>query len=94
MAKKQEVQCYWDADDREYGHSDPWEIVEHKEPGVISTIEHVAVVGVTFEAYLHPAEDSDTDDEFHVVEDTYEAAEAAIAKERMRRDAIQESSDD
>lgn len=82
------VQCYWDADDREMGWREPWEILETSDWGTISEIEHVAVVERTFEALLPAAEDSDSDDEFHVCEQTREAAEMKISAEIKRRAAL------
>ncbi|MEQ3679247.1 hypothetical protein [Pseudophaeobacter sp.] len=88
-AQTHSVQCYWNGDDREYGHSDPSEILDDIESGAVVEIEHVAVVDVTYEARLPAAEDAEYDDDFKVCENTREAAEAAITAEQSRRAAIE-----
>lgn len=79
------VECYWDAEDREHGHSDPYDIIDYKNHGSISEIEHVAVVKVTFQGLLPAAEDSDCVNDFEVCEKTREAAEAKMQTEITRR---------
>ncbi|MEP0155221.1 hypothetical protein [Pseudophaeobacter sp.] len=88
-AQTHSVQCYWNGDDREFGHSDPSEILGDIEPGAIVEIEHVAVVDVTYEARLRAAEDAEHDEDFEVCENTREAAEAAITAEQSRRAALE-----
>ena len=80
-----DVTCYWDADDRDIGYDGPAEILYRYGHGIVCEIEHVAVVKTTFEAFLPPAEDADSDDDWQVVADTREAAEAAMAAELERR---------
>lgn len=62
------------------------------EGGVVA-IARGGVVEVTYCAYLPPADDSDSDDDFWVKEETREAAKAKIDAELARRALSQEGSD-
>lgn len=88
MSKDPEICCYWYADDREVGYMSPSDILSYSDYGEVAEIEHVAIVKTTFEARLPPADDADTDDDFGVIEDTREAAEAKIAAELARRQGV------
>lgn len=56
--------------------------------GEVIEVSRGGVVETTFCASLPPADDSDSDDEFWVEEDTLEAAKAKIEAERERRAAL------
>lgn len=92
--KEPKVTCYWDVNDNECGHGDPSEILKNYDAGDIAEIEHVAVVRTTYEARLPAADDADSDDDWEVVSDTLEEAEAAVEAERARRKAISEQAAD
>lgn len=65
---------------------------ETPEGGIVA-IARGGVVEVTYCAYLPPADDSDSDDDFWVEEETREAAKAKIDAELARRALSQEGSD-
>ncbi|TWA73971.1 hypothetical protein FBZ83_12638 [Azospirillum brasilense] len=86
-----EVTCYWDASDRETGHSSINEITENYAHGEVAEVEHVAVVRTSFHATLPPAEDAGSDDAWEIETDTREQAEKAVSDELARRKAAAEA---
>lgn len=82
------VTCYWNGDDREFGHNSPYDIVESVPPGEITVIEHVAVVDRTYHVQLPPAPDAADDDEWTFVGRSHAEAAAARAAEQARRAAL------
>lgn len=82
--------CYWNANDREYGHHTTYDLMEDG-PGAVFEIEHVAVVKRTFEAWLPPAEDAGSDN-FEIVADTKEECQRLLDAEVSRRAALEEAS--
>ena len=83
-----DIACYWDEEDRECGYGNTWEIVDNAGYGVVCGIEHVAVVMVTYEAKLPPAEDAESDYDWAVAAATREEAEKALKDEIERRNSL------
>ena len=85
-------QWHWPADDTssDVCADGPWEIAENFDLPSGNVMEYLrgGVVETRFYAFLDPAEDADSDDNFEVDEATEEAAYEKIAAELERRAAL------
>jgi hypothetical protein len=86
---------YWPEDDTssETCTESAQEVVQnaydYKTPeGEVVAVARGGVVAVSYCAYLPPADDSDSDDDFWIEENTREAAKAKIDAELARRSAL------
>ncbi|GHE82203.1 hypothetical protein GCM10019059_44820 [Camelimonas fluminis] len=81
---------YWPSDDTSSENCccHPFEVVENHGEGEVIEVSRGGVVETMYCAYLRPAVDSDSDDQFWVHEATVEAAEAKLQAEVKRRSAL------
>jgi len=84
---------YWPEDDTSSDacSDGPWQIAENcdLEPGEVLPYVRGGVIEVRYFAYLEPAPDSDSDDNFEVDEPTEELAKERLSAEISRRSALQ-----
>lgn len=89
-------QWYWPEDDTSSDAcaDSPWAIAEDWDvkPGDVFACSRGGVVETRYYAFLPPADDADSDDEFEVDEPSEEAALAKIQAEIARREALNEGS--
>jgi hypothetical protein len=83
---------YWPEADTssEYCRDSPREVIEDNEAGDVIAVSRGGVVETRYYAWLPPAEDADSDDDFEVDEATEQDAEAKVAAELARRAALSE----
>jgi hypothetical protein len=81
---------YWPEDDTSsdscFFH--PSEALQDAPPGVVVAVSRGGIVETRYYAFLDPALDADSDDEFEVDEPTREQAEAKLTAEKARRAAL------
>lgn len=81
--------CYWPEDDTSSDAcaDGPWQIAENFDlpPGEVLAYSRGGVVETRYYAYLPPADDADSDDQFEVDAETELAVKQAIEAETARR---------
>jgi len=84
-AVKADAEWYLDATDPGEGHMSVCDIIDSHGPGKPIEVHHAAVVRVTYHAWLAPANDADSDDNWEATADSEAGCLRAVADELERR---------